>query len=199
MEPLAVRCDTLEAIERKKKLVLIIWSVAVITIIIIIIIIISFANAGALVHHNYKYTGFKVFPEGNVCFNPSDPSSYRKYETGLQKFIQPYHLMKLGGRVINCFERTRQDNEICIIEHTWIYPCGGRNGWGYRDGTPCFIFYYSNDSTFTPTSYKTLSDLPSDIPEKLRENMENEEKEHGSFDPVVYLYCSYSDPYWDYR
>ena len=172
-------------------------------IVIIITIMLSLPSGRKRVKIADKYTGLKVYPEEDViCFNSSDPSSYDKYVLGFEKFIKPYKEINIGGKVIRCDKENRKDNnnDICYIDQTWIYPCGNV-GWGFDRGTPCVIIYYSDDnsSTYEPIPYKTLEDLPSNAPTKLREFLMDEIEEHGYFDSrVVSLYCTHSDPY-DYH
>ena len=146
-----------------------------------------------------SYIGLKVIPNGDICFNSSDPSSYEKYIFELKQFIKPYEKINLGGKVINCDKQEREDDEICIIEKTWIYPCGNRD-WGYSNGTPCIILYYSNDSNYRPIPYQSINDLPSEAPKELRNYLTEEVEQYGEFNSkLVYLYCTHAVYYDNYH
>ena len=115
-----------------------------------------------------KYTGLKLFWQGgDICFNSSDPSSYEKYVSALDKFMKPYknEKMKLpNGKVTECDKlQNREKNTVCYVEPISIFPCGN-NGWHYDEGKPCVIIYY-DDSTFKPVPYESLNDLQFNVPE----------------------------------
>ena len=101
------------------------------TVVIIIIIALLFFPWEIFIIDK-KYTGLKVFPERKViCFNSSDPSSYKSYVNELEHFIKPYReVITVGEKIIKCDERKRQsDDEMCFVNHTSIYPCGKDGNW----------------------------------------------------------------------
>lgn len=143
------------------------------------------------------YTGLKVIPEGDICFNSNDPLSYISYINQLEEFIEPYKNSRSRKNVILCHKHDRNDSENCHIDDTWIYPCGNRD-WGYSWGNPCVILSYSNDSSFLPIPYEKMDELPSDVPAEVKE-IAMEEIEYDGFDNMlVRLHCTHVDMY-DYH
>ena len=138
-----------------------------------------------------KYTGLQAVPsDGDICFDASDPSSYKNYINQLEEFIKPYREIQFGGKVINCQEKNRTGDEICNIDNIWAYPCGNRD-WGYKRGEPCVILHYSNDSSYIPVAYKSIDEFPLDIPEEVKEIALEESEDEGEFDAMlVRLHCT---------
>ena len=171
-------------------------------LVIIIIFIVSFnysekkGDKDSLANFE-KFSGLKMIPDKDlICFNSSDESTYKNYTIVLNHFIEPYKKIKLGGDIINCNEKNRSNDETCIIEHSWIYPCKSSRQWGYNNSKPCIILYYSNDSTYDPTAYKELKDLPSNIPSTLKKSLMEEYEDDGYIEQnLVRVYCTHSDPY----
>ena len=140
-----------------------------------------------------SYKGLKAVPEGDICFNSSDPSSYENYTIEMEEFIKPYREIKKGGNVINCLEKTRTGDEVCIIDSISIHPCGSATwGWGFRIGKPCVILYYSDDPSYVPIPYETIDEIPPNVPKEVREIAENEPDEVGFFEKEqVRLHCTH--------
>ena len=142
----------------------------------------------------YKYDGFKKYPQDQViCFNPKNPNSYQKYIDEMNNFIIPYKTIRRTDKnVINCFLQKPSSKQVCFITAISLFPCTSMRKWGYDDSLPCIILTYSNDPSYKPIAYKNIKEIPFDIPGTIENEMKKERKFQNK---LIRIYCTYVKHY----
>ncbi|XP_059824303.1 sodium/potassium-transporting ATPase subunit beta-1-like [Hypanus sabinus] len=115
-------------------------------------------------------------PKTEISFSVSNPSSYEKYVSGLNKLLKHYNESSQGG--LNPFEdcgetptgykyRGPIDNSdgmksVCRFLRQWLKNCSGIDDptYGYGEGKPCVIAKLNRIVGFYPKPPKNNTDLP---------------------------------------
>ncbi|XP_072901585.1 sodium/potassium-transporting ATPase subunit beta-1-like isoform X2 [Hemitrygon akajei] len=115
-------------------------------------------------------------PKTEISFSVSNPSSYEKYVSGLNKLLNHYNESNQGG--LNPFEdcgvtptdykfRGAIDNSdgqksVCRFLRQWLKNCSGIDDltYGYGEGKPCIIAKLNRIVGFFPKPPQNNTDLP---------------------------------------
>lgn len=118
------------------------------------------------------------------------------YTTHMSEFIKPYEEVEIGGNIIDCSKRqSLNSSEVCLFKASWLDDCHKGNGWGFADLKPCIILTFSPDSTYKPKPYKTLDQLPPNMPKELRKEIVEAYKEEDKMFEQIWVYCTNTSYY----
>ena len=105
---------------------------------------ISFLTLLSILHIYLLQDCMNIIPTDMICFNTSEPTSYKNYVNELENFIQPYKKRKVKY-FIRCDSRDDNNDNVCVIDYNSSYACQNGN-WGYDTGNPCLILFYNSSS-----------------------------------------------------
>lgn len=160
---------------------------------IIVAIALTIVLTGTLKSSTSKSsTGFMVLPPGDITFNPEDPSSYEEYIALLNNTIEGYEQEVVTENMINCNQRHPEPGQVCYFRDTWLNQCRKASLWGYKQGRPCIILTFSNDSDFMPEISGGPREYPEQIPEDLKEEFEHTNARVGVHCTNAYDYNPYA-------
>ena len=111
------------------------------------------------------------------------------YVTLFKLFLSAYELTEgvSGQHMVTCSEDNPPGkDDICIFEDHWLGEvCQKKEKWGYPLNTPCVILKLNKMIEWTPDVYKSLDELPEDMPQSLVETISNRTADNNGVVPAV--------------
>lgn len=133
-----------------------------------------------------------------IWYHRTDPEDIEHWTNELNEFTEAY--TQHSGNVEKCtfkkYEMEKKkagsgdDKKVCEFNRNSLKnQCTPQKEWGYKQNTPCILLKMNRMIDWEPDVYKSLSELPEDMPQSLKEEIGNITKKYGNIPPVVWLNC----------
>ncbi|XP_042863097.1 sodium/potassium-transporting ATPase subunit beta-like [Penaeus japonicus] len=108
----------------------------------------------------------------------------------MNNFLRPYFKVVQDEKYIKCNSSARpKGDQVCITLQSYLGACETMGGYGFNKSSPCVLLTLSMDESFMPKPYEHLDELPEDIPQDLRIDIEDE-AEGGKLKKGIYVDCT---------
>lgn len=132
-----------------------------------------------------------------IWYSSSDPASVQKWTRLLDKFLEEYtnsSLLPNGGRnqQICNYNTTVKPGHVCAVDVNNWGPCSPGQQYGFNNSAPCVFIKLNRIYDWTPEYYNDTKNLPSDMPEKLIQHVQNV---NTSWLNTVWVSCKGENPH----
>nr|BDT62389.1 MAG: sodium/potassium-transporting ATPase subunit beta-like protein [Melicertus latisulcatus majanivirus] len=135
--------------------------------------------------------GLNVIPRRDIIFKERNQESVQTYVDEMNNFLMPYSKIIRDEKYIKCNSFTRpKGDQVCISLMSFLSTCEPMGDYGFNKSSPCVLLTLSIDDSFRPEPYENMDELPKDIPQDLRIDIE-EEANGGKVKKGIYVDCTY--------
>lgn len=151
--------------------------------------------------------GFRPLPRKEnvestlIWYKNGDNDDIKHWTDSLDEFIEPYEGNKevSGQHVIDCRDDNLPDHsQVCRFSDKWLQNgnCHKAEKWGYNRESPCIILKLNKMIGWTPDTYDDPEDLPSNMPQSLKDHIKNESLIMDSDRPkkMIWVSCEGENP-----
>lgn len=139
---------------------------------------------------------FNVGPrhgESNVIrVKINDPNDIKEWIKRTDHFLEEFLPNDTLSNRVKCdFNDPPSAGKFCMndIQH-WPTACSSKNGYGFRNGTPCVFLNLNPEADWLPDYFDKVQKLPKEMPEELRKHIETQ---HSTKLRQVWVSCVIKD------
>jgi len=151
--------------------------------------------------------GFRPLPRSEnvestlIWYNTGNTDDIKHWVKSLNDFIVPYEGTGSIGQsdMVDCSEDSKADplkNQVCKFDFQLLGDkCTKAEDWGYSRKSPCVILKMNKMIGWEPEVYKTLEELPDDMPADLKKHIEQATADNaGTVPKMVWVSCKGENP-----
>lgn len=137
------------------------------------------------------------YAEGTlISFNAASPQSYKKWTNVIEDFLSEYtNTSRAAHNVVKCdYDISRKPGSVCIPEYKNWFPCTKENNFGFHKSSPCVFVRFNKIANWTPEYYNSTTELPADMPDKLKQRIKEDYSIYRNLMKTVWLSCEGETP-----
>ncbi|CAH2105102.1 unnamed protein product [Euphydryas editha] len=147
--------------------------------------------------------GFRPMPpevaSSVIWYKGNDPGSYQFWISELSSFLQKYkrdaNKSGAGQNIHNCdFKLPPPAGKVCDVDVSLCSPCVEDNGFAYQKSTPCIFLKLNKIYGWKPEFYNSSDNLPSAMPDDLKEHIKNMTAYNKNYLNMVWVSCQGENP-----
>ncbi|XP_059479860.1 sodium/potassium-transporting ATPase subunit beta-2-like [Neocloeon triangulifer] len=131
--------------------------------------------------------GFRPMPpESNVestliWYKGNDENNHKYWTEEIDRFLEEYKKPGLApnvgqNKVICDYNNPPADGKVCDVPIKDWRPCTTEDGYNYKKAAPCIFLKLNKIFDWMPEFYNDSSSLPNNMPEDLKNHIENNKK-----------------------
>nr|XP_034832140.1 sodium/potassium-transporting ATPase subunit beta-2-like [Maniola hyperantus] len=108
-----------------------------------------------------------------IYYKAHDEASVLKWTSKIDAFVQEYswYAPSAENRMACSWDYPSAGDKPCDVPMQDFHPCTSANKYNYRNAAPCVFLKLNKLLNWTPEPYNTTEDLPSDMPEDLKQHI----------------------------
>ncbi|PNF41571.1 Sodium/potassium-transporting ATPase subunit beta-2 [Cryptotermes secundus] len=125
-----------------------------------------------------------------IWYNASSKNNHKNWTMNLDTFLEGYKNQTNNSDVVRCdYGNKPGHNEVCNVPVDNWDPCTSENDFDFVNSRPCVFIKLNKILKWEPEYYKSVKDLPSQMPKDLREHIERMAKNSTKFLNTVWVSC----------
>ncbi|MCL4121309.1 UNVERIFIED_CONTAM: hypothetical protein GTU68_041488 [Idotea baltica] len=127
-----------------------------------------------------------------IWYKNGDSTDIQHWVNELNQFITDYEKEKREEEE----NGTPRDTRACKFQDTWLKGyCNKAESWGYNRDSPCILLKLNKMIDWEPEVYKTMEELPEDMPQSLKDTISNATlTNNNKMPPMVWVSCEGENP-----
>ncbi|KAA0193117.1 hypothetical protein HAZT_HAZT000941 [Hyalella azteca] len=129
-----------------------------------------------------------------IWYKNGDEADVEHWVTSLNDFMAPY---ENATNSVDCSDgKPAKEGKFCSFRTSLLGgTCNKANKWGYMSGSPCVLLKLNKMLGWKPDVYKSLEELPDDMPSDLKAYITGEKAKNGGRMPkLIWVSCTGENP-----